>query len=315
MKNLSLFLLSLLLVFTMSACKSDKKSGGEADDADDTEEVGDSDGGDEDRGKTLSTWEGHSAKETPGGDGKWVASIAFGEELSLLNETETDAKSNKQYEKVKLLDGKEGWVRADFIAKDASLEAVTQDAQIYKRPGISNISDDMVLTGTVVIVMGHKDEFSQFIARNDAANKRKEGWLLGEKALTSDETDVSAALLYSKGMNEKVPAKRQEKLKQVVANYPNSVFAKTAQNALDATNASANIAEDELMIVGDNVNVRSSPDVTQDNKVFQLNSGDLCKIVERGEMDEIGSKLDYWYKVSAKGQSGWVFGTFTTKAL
>ncbi len=311
MKNLSLFLFAFLLLFAMSACKSDSKSG-EGEDTETEEEVVDD--LPDDGGTTLSTWEGHSAKETAGNDGKWVASIAFGEELTLLNETETDAKTSKVYEKVKLLDGKEGWVRADFIAKDAALAAVTADAQIYKRPGISNISDDMVLAGTVVVVKGHKDEFSEFIARNDAANKRKEGWLLGEKSLTTDETDVSAALLYSKAMNEKVPAKRQEKLKQVVANYPNSVFAKTAQNALDAADASADLAEDELMITGENVNVRSAPDVTQDNKIFQVSSGDVCKILERGDMDEIGGKLDYWYKVSAKGQSGWVFDTFTSKA-
>lgn len=313
MKKLNLFLLACLLMFVFASCKTDSKEA-DADEVED-EVVDDADASDSEAGVTLSTWEGHSAKETPGNDGKWVATLAFGEELTLLNETETDAKSGKEYEKVKLLDGKEGWVRADFIAKGATLAASTQDAQIYKRPGISNISDDMILTGTVVVIKARKDEFSQFIARNDAANKRKEGWVLGDKALTTDETDVAAAVLYSKAMGEKVPEKRKEKLRQVVNNYPNSVFAKTAQNALDAADASANIAEDELMITGDNVNVRSSPDVTQENKIFQLSSGDLCKIMERGEMDEIGGKLDYWYKINAKGQSGWVFGTFTSKAL
>jgi uncharacterized protein YgiM (DUF1202 family) len=311
MKNLCLLLLTLLLMVSFTACASDKKTD-EAEEAD--EEVNDNSDNEYKTGVTMSTWEGHSAKDSPGGDGKWVASIAFGEELTLLNETETDAKTNKSYEKVRLLDGKEGWVRADFVAIDASLEAVVQDAQIYKRPGISNISDDMVLTGTVVIVKGHKDDFAEFIARNDANNKRKEGWLLGDKALTSDETDVSAALLYSKAMNEKVPTKRQDKLKQVVTNYPNSVFAKTAQNALDAAAASEDLSEDQLMITGDNVNVRSGPTVKEENKVFQLASGDICSILERGEMDEIGGKLDYWYKINYKGQSGWIFGTFTSKA-
>lgn len=314
MKNLSLFLLALMLLFTISACGSDKK-GGESDGSETVEDVADDTDSDGAATMTLSTWEGHSAKDTPGNEGKWVASIAFGEELTLLNETEKDAKTNKDYEKVKLLDGKEGWVRADFIAKNASLAAVTQDAQIYKRPGISNITEDMVLTGTVVVVKSRKDDFSEFIARNDAANKRQEGWLLGDKALTTDETDISAALLYSKAMNEKVPAKRQEKLKQVVSNFPNSVFARTAQSGLDAAEASADLAEDQLMITGDNVNVRSSAEVTPDNKIFQLASGDVCSILERGEMAEIGGKLDYWYKISAKSQTGWVFGTFTSKAL
>lgn len=298
----------------IASCGSEGKEGkdeteGEIEQTDDDEEAA----ADENTG--LSTWEGHSAKATPGNDGKWVASIAFGEEVELLNETETDEKSGKTYEKVKLLDDKEGWVRADFIAKGAQMAAVTGDAQIYKRPSISTITDDVITAGTIVVLKGKHDEFSEFIAKNDAANKRKEGWLLGEKALTTNEDDLAAAILLSKAMAEKSPEKRKEKLKQVTTQYPNSTFAKTAQAQLDAADVSANLSEDELMIQGESVNVRSAPDVKQDNKVFQLNTGDVCRILERGEMDEIGGKLDYWYKISAKGQSGWVFGTFTSKAL
>lgn len=315
MKNLSLFLLSLMMAFVFASCTSESKGGGEEETETSTDADDETEDDEDNSNVALSTWEGHSAKETPGNDGKWVATITFGEELTLLNETETDAKTSKSYEKVTLLDGKEGWVRADFIAKNAKLAAVTGDAQIYKRPGISNISDEVISTGTIVVLKGKKDEFSEFIAKNDAANKRKEGWLLGEKTLTTDEDDLAAAILLSKALAEKVPAKRKEKLKQVADQYPNSVFAKTANDNIDAVDASANLSEDELMITGENVNVRSAPDVKQENKIFQLSTGDVCKILERGEMAEIGGKLDYWYRISAKGQSGWVFGTFTSKGL
>lgn len=316
MKNLSLFLLCLIMVFAFASCGSDKKDGQDTD----VENVDDADEDLDDDAETksnvaLSTWEGHAAKESPANDGKWVATIAFGEELTLQSETETDSKSGKSFEKVKLLDGKEGWVRSDFIAKGAKMAAVTADAQIYKRPSISTITDEVITAGTIVVLKGKKDDFSEFIAKNDASNRRKEGWLLGEKALTTSEEDLAAAILLSKAMAEKAPQKRKEKLKQVADQYPNSVFAKTAQAGIEAVDASSNLAEDQLMITGDNVNVRSAPDVKQENKIFQLSSGEVCKILERGEMDEIGGKLDYWYKISAKGQSGWVFGTFTSKAL
>ena len=162
---------------------------------------------------------------------------------------------------------------------------------------------------------GKKEEFSEFIAKNDAANKRKSGWLLGEKAITTSETDVAAALMLSKALAEKLPSKRKTKLQQVVDMYETSIFAETAKSALDETEAASNLAEDELMVTGDNVNVRSAPDVKQENKVFQLHAGDLCKILKRGDMDEIGGKLDYWYNISSDGQTGWIFGTFTSKAL
>ncbi len=316
MKNLSLFLLCLLMAFVMVSCSSEGKEGSE----EETETSTDADDADSDDNENsdvaLSTWEGHSAKDGPGNEAKWVASINFGEELTLLNESETDSKTNKSYERVKLLDGKEGWVRADFIAKGAKLAAVATDAQIYKRPGISNITDEVISAGTIVVLKGTKDEFSEFISKNDASNKRKEGWLLGEKALTTDDEDLAAAILLSKALAEKNPQKRKEKLAQVADQYPNSVFAKNAQANIDAVDASANLTEDQLMITGENVNVRSAPDVKQENKIFQLNTGDVCKILERGEMAEIGGKLDYWYRISApSGKTGWVFGTFTSKTL
>jgi uncharacterized protein YgiM (DUF1202 family) len=314
MKNLSLLLLCLMWAFVFASCSSDSK-GSEGEESEENVDEDVKEDLPSNSNVALSTWEGHSAKEGPGTEAKWVATIPFGEELTLLNETETDAKSSKTYEKVRLLDGKEGWVRADFIAKGAQLAAVTQDAQIYKRPSISTITDEVISAGTIVVLKSKKDEYSEFIAKNDAANKRKEGWLLGEKALTTNEEDLAAAILLSKAMAEKVPAKRKEKLQQVVTQYPNSVFAKTAQAQIDAVDAGSNLGEDELMITGDNVNVRSEPDSKADNKVFQLNTGDVCKILERGEMDEIGGKLDYWYRISAKGQNGWVFGVFTSKAL
>lgn len=320
MKEIKYFLLAILVAFAVTGCGSETNSdsnteqNGDYDYDPESDDDGSELGGNG-SGKSLSTWAGHSVRTESGAGGKWVASIAFGEEVTLLGETETDEKSKREYTKLRLSDGKEGWARADFIAKDASLAAVSADAQIYKRPSISNITDEMVAAGTVVVLTGKKDEFSEFIAQNDAANKRKSGWLLGEKAITTEESDVAAALMLSKALAEKLPSKRKEKLQQVVDMYSSSIFAKTAENALDAADASTKLAEDELMVVGENVNVRSEPDVKQENKIFQLNTGDVCKILKRGDMDEIGGKLDYWYNISNNGKSGWIFGTFTSKAL
>ena len=69
------------------------------------------------------------------------------------------------------------------------------------------------------------------------------------------------------------------------------------------------------MITGDNVNVRSAPNTDTGEKLFQVNSGDIVKILTKGDMDDIGG-LNYWYEIKTKdGQTGWLFGKFTSKAL
>jgi uncharacterized protein YgiM (DUF1202 family) len=320
MKKLQYIFFAFFLAFAFASCGGDDgsdSSGGS--DGGTTVDIGDEDSGGEVSGKpagnsALSIWDGHSLKAEP--EGKWLATINFGEEMTLLGETENGPKDKREYEKVRLLDGKEGWVRGDLISKSSKLAALKSDAQVYKRPSISNITDDMVDMGQLVVIKQEVDEFSEFIARNDVANKRKSGWLLGDKALTTNETDIAAAVMLGKAMAEKNPIKRKDKLKQIVDNemFSGSIFLAKAQALLDQADAGANLAEDQLMITGDNVNVRSGPTIDQENKVFQVHSGDICRIVQRGDMDEIGGKLDYWYKISLNGQEGWVFGTFTSKA-
>lgn len=321
MKKIQIILFSLLFAFAFTACGGNEDSGNTGDSGDG--ETVETDGGETSNGgdtkpagnTALSTWEGHSLKKEPAG--KWAASITFGEEMTLLGETETAEKDKREYEKVRLLDGKEGWVRGDLIAKGSKLAALKADAQIYKRPSISNITDNMVKMGELVVIMQEVDEFSEFVSRNDASNKRKSGWLLGSKALTTNETDIAASVMLGKAMAEKNPINRKKKLEQMVNNemFSGSIFISQAQTMLEEADAGSNLAEDQLMITGDNVNVRSGATIEEDNKVFQVHSGDICRIVKRGDMDEIGGKLDYWYKISSKGQEGWVFGTFTSKAM
>lgn len=265
----------------------------------------------------LSVWDGHSIRTESGNGGKWLASVSFGEEMTLLGEQESSEKTKKDYEKVRLLDGKEGWIRNDLIHKGGELAAVKSESQIYKRPAISNITDDVIGAAEIVVIKQKKDEFSEFIGKNNKAGKRKRGWVLGKSALTSNETDVAAAIMLSKAQSEGNPIKRKKKLEQIINSdiYSGSAFVAVAQAMLDEAEAGSQLSEDQLMVTGDNVNVRAEPDTEQDNKLFQLSSGDIVSIVQKGEMAEIGGKLDYWYKISQNGQEGWIFGTFTSKAM
>lgn len=314
MKRLEILFWACLVAVFLAACGGESTTEETSDlpEVDETEEPS-NDIADEDL--ALSIWEGHSVRTGMGAGGEWVATVTFGEKLELLGETGTDEKSKKEYTKVRLLDGKEGWVRSDMIHQGGTLAAITEEAQVYSRPGISNIKDEMLAPATLVVLIGKSEEFVEYTARNNGSNRSK-GWLLGDQSYTTDQDDIAVAIMLSKAMAEKVPAKKQEKLQAIANNskYAESPFIRIVNEELKSAEVAEELSDDQLMITGDNVNVRSEPKLGE-NKLFQLSSGVVCTILERGLMEEVGGKSDYWYRVSADGKSGWVFGTFTSKAL
>ncbi len=48
---------------------------------------------------------------------------------------------------------------------------------------------------------------------------------------------------------------------------------------------------------------------------MKLNTGDLCKILEKGKFEKIREMEDYWYKILFNGNTGWVFGSQTSAKL
>jgi len=263
----------------------------------------------------ASTWEGHSLRAEPSAKGKWLASVTFGETMEILGESEKGEKHT--YEKVRLSDGKEGWVRDDLIHKGGMMGAIAQTTDIYKRPSISNISDKEVKAATVIVIKQRKEEFTEFIAKNDKANNRARGWVLGATTVLTDEVDVAVAAQLSNAMAEANPVKRKKMFQKIVDNgrFRDSPLYELAEAKIANDEDAPEIGDDELMITGDNVNVRSAPNTETGEKRFQLNSGDIVSIVQKGEMDDIGG-LNYWYEIKTDdGETGWVFGKFTHKAL
>ena len=76
-------------------------------------------------------------------------------------------------------------------------------------------------------------------------------------------------------------------------------------------NESGIIANDELIIKGNDIWVRNKPIIGE--VVIKLNQGERCKIIEKGPKDQVKNSYDYWYKIEYKGKSGWVFGSQTDK--
>jgi uncharacterized protein YgiM (DUF1202 family) len=314
MKKFYLALWCFFAILAFSSCggsASENSNGDDEGGETDVETLPDID----DANLALSTWEGHSVRTMSGAGGEWVATVTFGEKLELLGETEKDAKSQKDFTKVRLLDGKEGWVRADMIHTGGELAVIREESQIYSRPGISNIKDEVVAPGTLIIIIGNNEEFVEFTARN-SGNNRQKGWMLGARGYSTDAIDISVGIMYRKALDEKLPEKRSAKLQAILDNssYTASSLIPLVRAELEKANVPATpLGEDQLMITGDDVNVRSTPAVGE-NKLFKLSSGDVCDIVSEGSRETIGGKTDVWYQISFNGKTGWVFGSFTSLA-
>ncbi len=84
---------------------------------------------------------------------------------------------------------------------------------------------------------------------------------------------------------------------------------KQTETAENETKIAESKNSNELTIKGNEIWVRSEPSTGK--VVMKLNDGDKCKIIEKGEKEQIRGMVDYWYKISYDGKEGWVFGSQT----
>lgn len=319
MKNLKFFFLTLFVSFVMVACGGEENT----DNSNITDDVEVIDG-DENSGSNMSSntavsvWEGHSLRTEAGKGGKWIASISFGEEMAVIGDTVYDTKAKKAYANVELLDGKKGWARFDLIEYGGKLGAIKSENSLYSRPSVSNITDNKVDMAQLVVVVDKKDDnWTRIVGKNNKSGKRAKGWILGNDALTTNEIDIAVSVMLSKAMSEGNPIKKKEKLQAILDNssYAGTAFMGKVEEMANEADPMENLQENEMLITGDVVNVRSSASIDEDNVVFQVKSGDVATVVEKGVMDEIGGNTDYWYKIEVDGQQGWLFGSNTSRGL
>jgi hypothetical protein len=75
------------------------------------------------------------------------------------------------------------------------------------------------------------------------------------------------------------------------------------------------LAQTELIVQGDVVNIRKSPSV-QGEVVTKAKRFDRLSILQKASQDVIGGVTDYWYRVqTSTGKVGYVFGNFTSLKL
>jgi len=121
---------------------------------------------------------------------------------------------------------------------------------------------------------------------------------------------VDEAKLKIKLINETVIMQRQQAIQDSVAHVQKAIADSIAAVGKQS-NITINQKPSTLTIKGTKVNIRSFPSL-RSNVLFQLNTGDVCYIAEKGNLENINGATDYWFKVNFNGKIGWVFGTFSS---
>ncbi|MEZ4827651.1 MAG: SH3 domain-containing protein [Bacteroidia bacterium] len=314
---LSWLLFSAALIF-LSSCGSDETTSDENHQADTATAESSSDSPDLKSRNNLAIclWSPAGLREKPGmgNNNKYLASINFGEIVTLTGNTEEVTSEKRNYIEMSLSDGKTGWSYDHLFAISAERGVAIEDIDIYKRPDLTTFGNEKFSRGEIVaIIASDKPGWSEAFGKE----KKKAGWIQNSDKVSTDEVDVTVAILIDRALEEKTPETQKEALLALTENntFKQSSLISMADEALAKVSNRADLAPNQLYIIADVLNVRSAPDNETDNIVFKLKEGDICTILEKGQRVPIREMNDYWYKIEYQGQEGWVYGYFTSKKL
>ena len=165
---------------------------------------------------------------------KWVKSVTFGSTFEVIETKEADDK--KEYAKIKLIDGTEGWVSTYVIAQNAYIAVCTSEASLYKAADILALADKKVAFGEFIAV--NNEKVGNFIYVQ-TSKKQKSGYIKSDKYLSTDLTNIEVALLRQRALEKEGPEKI-EAIQTILDNkeYEVSVFYQDLKNMIEVVEPS-----------------------------------------------------------------------------
>lgn len=205
------------ILFLFSSCENIKNNGNaEENDSLSEENISNI----EKESPVICLWSAVSLRETPTSKGKWITTIYLGEKGTYFGEKSTDSTdANKpiDYIKIKLIDGKEGWIAARFMAINAKSYVFEENSALYKRPDILSESKNEFKRMQYVVSLEEKEDWIKVKGIDASINWYREGWVK-KNILTDDEIDIATAILTTKAITEKENNKKLEALNEILEN-------------------------------------------------------------------------------------------------
>jgi hypothetical protein len=179
----------------------------------------------------VCVWDGVPVRETPEKNGKFLSSLNLGEVITDLNELKIDASDkNREYVKVRLSDGKEGWALTYGLIKNAFVAVVKTNVTMCKRPDLLTITAVTLKPMDFVAVSNTIDDWIEITSDQ----KKKTGWIKKD-AITTSKEDITMSILINKSLTVKDGKSIIEKYKSLIAAspFPNSIFTNLLKQQLD----------------------------------------------------------------------------------
>jgi hypothetical protein len=148
-------------------------------------------------------------------EGKVLSSVSLGEKVMFLDDKEEE--KGKQYLKVKLLDGKEGWIMADYVAIESRPAVIIEKSDIYSRPDLSTISKKSFNEMDMIAIISKKDDWIEVAGKRGKAKGIEKGWIK-DKGYSEGTTDIAAAIFINRALAITKTADRLAELKAIMEN-------------------------------------------------------------------------------------------------
>jgi uncharacterized protein YgiM (DUF1202 family) len=242
----------------------------------------------------------------------WSEAVTLGDKVTVtsgITKMKVDGK-DKDFYKVKLASGHEGFIRSILLGVGGTLAAVKNDgAFTYSEPRDVKITDRTLLRAQVVVVL--KDSVSPFVhvvGYEDAKDYPIDLYMTASDVTTSD-TDLSSLILLTVAKSQKNAAVKKNLLTMAASKYSTSQFLDLISAQLGPGQPRGTSPTSETFTVNDdNVNVRDIPNELGSKVVGTLKKGDSVEVTDvTNDQYTVAGQTARWYKVK---DTGWVFGAF-----
>ncbi len=157
-----------------------------------------------------------SVREKPSAKGKWITSMSLGEKVYFTGEEHVDSITKKDYFKVKLIDGKEGWARAPFLAVNGEVGVVTKNASVYKRPDLLTKTENEFSPMDIVAVIAKQDDWIQVKGKRATGKYIEEVWIKSNN-VSDKRVDIATAKYAGIAMGKPTMTDRIKALQEVAS--------------------------------------------------------------------------------------------------
>lgn len=208
------------LLFLASSCQDSGAYSPMAEDVPELEKLEDSTLFSQDK-TAICVWPIVGLRQEPGrkeytsnGETNYMVPIFYGEQVELLGKTDTVRSEDRVYMKIRLQDGKEGWVYTELFEENGVLAVVLDSAELYRRPDLMTLRDEALHPGEIIVLLERKDDWLHVSGNK----KTKKGWTKVARKFAFDNEDLKIGLLLAKAEESASVDSQRSRLQEILAN-------------------------------------------------------------------------------------------------